>query len=39
MRRRLFFAATTLMATLHVWRTRNTGQMGRDPKIEMHQDV
>lgn len=34
-----FFTATTLMATLHVWRTRNTGQMGRDLKVEMHQDV
>jgi len=39
MRRRLFFAATTLMATLHVWRTRNTGQMGRGLKADMHQDV
>jgi hypothetical protein len=35
----LFFAATTLMATLHVWRTRNTGHMGHDLKVEMHQDV
>ncbi|OCL02138.1 hypothetical protein AOQ84DRAFT_434514 [Glonium stellatum] len=35
----LFFAATTLMATLHVWRTRNTGRTSHDPKVEMHQGV
>lgn len=35
----LFFAATTLLATLHVWRTRNTGHMGHDLKVEMRQDV
>ncbi|OCK77961.1 hypothetical protein K432DRAFT_303022 [Lepidopterella palustris CBS 459.81] len=35
----LFFAATTLMAVLHVYRTRNTGVTSHDPKVEMHQGV
>lgn len=34
-----FFAASTLMAVLHVYRTRNTNQTGHDPKVEMHQGV
>jgi len=35
----LFFAASTLMAALHCWRTRNTGVTSHDPKVEMQQSV
>jgi len=35
----LLFAATTIMATLHVWRTRNTNNSKHDPNMEVHPSV
>jgi len=35
----LLFAATTIMASLHVWRTRNTNNSKHDPNMEVHPSV
>jgi hypothetical protein len=35
----LLFAATTIMASLHVWRTRNTNNAKHDPTMEVHPSV
>jgi len=35
----LLFAATTLMATLHVWRTRNSSSPKHDPNMEVHPET
>lgn len=33
---RLFFAATTVMASLHVWKTRNTNNTQAAPEMQMN---
>jgi len=35
----LLFAGTTLMASIHVWRTRNTNNSKHDPNMEVHPSV
>jgi hypothetical protein len=35
----LLFSATTIMASLHVWRTRNEHSGRHDPKMEVHPSV
>jgi hypothetical protein len=34
---RLLFSATTIMATIHVWRTRGQRSGKHDPAMEVHQ--
>jgi hypothetical protein len=33
---RLLFAATTVMASVHVWRTRDSSSPRHDPNMEVH---